>query len=359
MSVGSPLRRLASWDVFLCVLVVCMFVFGNALAGGISHLIGHPAVFDNVRTNATVFNTLRNVGEIMLIALPMTMLIISGEIDLSVGSAALLSSCVIGKAFAAGFPMWQCALLGILTGALGGALNGYLVTKLGLQSLAVTIGTLALFRGLGSVLLENNTIAGFPASWVAFGYSAKLFGFLPKIWLVVIPTAAIFTLLLRYSKTGHGVYAIGLNGEAARFSGLQVRRIKFGLFVATGAMGGVGGLLITLRQASASPTAVRGLELAVIAAVLFGGVSIFGGKGGLFGVINAVLFLGLSRTILRLAGVKPNVLTVVTGGLLLISVIGPALSARLRALPLFSRSAASVESEGRSRQTKLPDPERL
>ncbi|MEO6713761.1 MAG: ABC transporter permease [Mycobacteriales bacterium] len=351
MSDLPVLRRLASWDVFLCVFVVCMFVFGNEL----SNVFGSEA---EVRTAATVFNTLRNVGEIMLIALPMTMLIISGEIDLSVGSAALLSSCVIGKAYESGLPMWQCALLGILTGALGGALNGFLVTRLGLQSLAVTIGTLALYRGLGSVILENNTIAGFPKDWVAFGYSDKLFGFLPKVWLVVIPVAVLFTMVLRHSKTGRAVYAIGLNGEAARFSGLQVQRIKFGLFVATGAMAGVGGLQITLRQASASPTAVRGLELAVIAAVLFGGVSIFGGRGGLFGVINAVLFLGLSRTILRLSGIKPNVLTVVTGGLLLASVIGPALSARLRAFQYFSRPTKPVESESRSGQTRLPDPER-
>ncbi len=345
MNAVTPLRRLATWDVFLCVVVVCMYVFGDFVAA-------------DVRTSDTVFNTLRNVGEVMLIALPMTLLIISGEIDLSVGSMVGLSSCVIGKAFHAGLPMWQCALLGIVTGAVGGALNGYLVTRLGLQSLAVTIGTLALYRGLGSVLLENNTISGFPSSWVAFGYNDKFFGFLPKTWLVVIPAIVIATVFLRYSKTGHAVYAIGLNGEAARYSGLRVRRIKFGLFVATGAMAGLGGLLITLRTASASPTAVRGVELAVIAAVLFGGVSIFGGKGGLFGVVNAVLFLGLARWILRLAGVKPNVLTVVTGGLLLVSVIGPALRARLRALHLLSHPTKPVESESRAEQTRLPDAER-
>lgn len=346
MNAHPATRRLVSWDAILLVLVMAMFVFGNEVA-------------ESVRTDATVFNTLRNVGEIMLIALPMTMLIISGEIDLSVGSTALLSSCVIGKAFESGLPMWQCAALGVATGAVGGAINGLLVTRLGLQSLAVTIGTLGLYRGLGSVLLETNTISGFPKDWVAFGYSAKVFGFLPKMWLLIIPAVVIYVVFLRYSRTGHSIYAIGLNPEAARYAGLRVRRIKFALFVATGAMAGLGGVLITLRQASASPIAVRGLELAVIAAVLFGGVSIFGGKGGLFGVVNAVLFLGLSRTILRLAGVKPNVLTVVTGSLLLVSVVGPALSARLRALPLFSRAAGPAERESGSEQTRLPDPERL
>ena len=339
-------RRLGSWDVLLFVLVVCMFVFGDA-------------VTEDVRTSATAFNTLRNVTEIMLIALAMTMLIISGEIDLSVGSAVGLSSCVVGKAFESGLPMWQCAVLGVVSGTLGGALNGFLVTRVGLQSLAVTIGTLALFRGLGSVLLGNNTVSQFPQGWVSFGYSEKLFGFLPKTWLIVVPAILLFTVLLRYAKTGHAVYAIGLNNEAARYSGLQVRRIKFALFVVTGAMAGLGGVLFTLRTASASPTAVRGLELSVIAAVLFGGVSIFGGKGGLFGVASAVLFLGLSLRILVLAGVKPNVLTVVTGGLLLVSVVGPAVAARLRARALFSRSAGRAERESHSAQTMLPDSERL
>lgn len=342
----ATLRRLASWDVLLCVLVVAMFVFGDVVAA-------------DVRTASTAFNTLRNVTEIMLIALPMTMLIVSGEIDLSVGSAVGLSSCVIGKAFESGLPMWQCAVLGVLSGALGGALNGFLVTRLGLQSLAVTIGTLALFRGLSSVLLGNNTVSQFPRGWVSFGYSERLFGFLPKTWLVVIAAVAVFAVVLRHSKTGHAVYAIGLNGEAARYSGIRVRRIKFALFVATGAMAGLGGLLFTLRTASASPTAVKGVELSVIAAVLFGGVSIFGGRGGLLGVFGSVLFLGLSLRILILAGVKPNVLTVVTGGLLLVSVVGPALAARVRLLDVFARSARPVEGVPRSAATTVADRERL
>jgi rhamnose transport system permease protein len=350
MTSRLSLRRLASWEAVLCLLVLCMYVFGNQLSG----VFGTTA---EVRTSATVFNTLRNIGDVMVIALPMTMLIISGQIDLSVGSAALLSSCVIGKAFQAGLPMWLCALLGIASGALGGALNGFLVTKIGLQSLAVTIGTLGLFRGLASVLLGTNTIAGFARSWVAFGYNNKLFSVLPKSWLIVIPAVVIFTVILRYSRTGHSVYAIGLNGEAARFSGLRVERIQFGLFVVTGAMAGLAGLLITLRQASSSPTAIKGLELAVIAAVLFGGVSIFGGKGGLFGVVNAVLFLGLSRTILRLAGVKPNVLTVVTGGLLLVSVVGPALSMRLRALRIRAPASNVPARRAGAEQPALRDSE--
>jgi rhamnose transport system permease protein len=342
----TALRRLGSWDVLLCALLIALFLMGNQFT-------------ENVRTAETVFSTLRNVGEIMLVALPMTMLIISGEIDLSVGSTVALSSCVIGKAFHAGQPMWVCALLGILAGAACGAFNGFLVTRVRLQSLAATIGTLALYRGLSSVLLGDQTISGFPANWVAFGYRGKVASWLPKPWLFVLVAIAVFTVVLRWTKTGHSVYAIGLNPEAARYSGIPVQRIKFTLFVVTGAMAGVAGVFLTLRQSSSSPAGAPAFELSVIAAALFGGVSIFGGKGGLFGVVNAVLFLGLSRLILQLAGVKPNVLTVVTGGLLLVSVVGPALSMRLRALRIRAPVSDVPPRPTSADQPALRDQERL
>lgn len=316
------------WDVLVGLIVIVLFLFGDAFTG-----------VSGVRSDATAFFTLQSIAEVLIIALPMTMLIISGEIDLSVGSAVGLSSCVIGKAFDSGLPMWLCALLGITAGALGGALNGFLVTKVGLQSLAVTIGTLALYRGLAQALLGDKPVAGFPESWVTFGGYSNFFGWLPRVFLIVIPLVIVFAFLLHFAKTGHNVYAVGLSNEAARYSGIRVSRIKFGLFVATGTMAGLAGLLLTLRSATATPEAGIGVELSVIAAVLFGGVSIFGGVGTLVGAVNGVLFLGLARTVLRLDGIKPNVLTVVTGGLLLASVIAPALLARMRASSLFSRAA--------------------
>jgi len=342
------LRRLARWDVVVGVVVVLLFLFGDQFVSS-----------GGVRTADTAFFTLQNVSEILLIALPMTMLIISGEIDLSVGSAIGLSSCVIGKTYAAGVPMWLCAVLGLLTGVAGGALNGWLVTKVGLQSLAVTIGTLALYRGLCYVLLGDKPVSKFPKAWVQFGAFGKVWGWMPKVGFVMIAAVIVFVFILRWTKTGHHIYAIGLNAEAARFSGIKVARTKFALFVATGAMSGLAGIFWTLRHSGASPDSAAGWELNVIAAVLFGGVSIFGGVGGLFGAINGVLFLGLARTVLRLTGVKPNVLTIVTGGLLLASVIGPALSARIRESTHFSRPALAAGRGSRSAQTPLPDPERL
>lgn len=334
------LSRLKRWDVAVGVLVVVVFVVGGRLVEG-------------VMTGTTVFFTLQDVGEVLLLALPMTLLIISGEIDLSIGSAIALSSCMIGKAYSMGAPMWLACLLGILTGAAGGAFNGFLVTVLGLGSLAVTIGTLALYRGLAWVLLGSSPVASFPTSWLQVGYG-DLFGWLPLTTPLFVVAIIGFGLLLHGSKTGAAIYAMGTNLEAARFSGIRTTKIKFNLFLATGAMAGLCSVTYTLKFATATPNAALGLELAVIAAVLFGGVSIFGGVGGLLGSVSAVLFLGLTRAVLRLADVAPNVLTIVTGGLLLASVVGPAVLLRLRERREHRRGPQRMPSAGEPHSAPSP-----
>lgn len=307
-------RRLASWDVVVGVLTVALLVLGDRIVPG-------------VLSGDTVFFTLRDIGEVLLIALPMTLLIITGEIDLSVGSAVALSSSVIGAAYVDGVPMAVAVLLGIAAGMVGGVVNGLLVTRVGLNSLAVTIGTLGLYRGLCYVLLGDTPVGNFPAEWVQLGYGS-FGGWFPLSTPLLVVAIVGFVVVLHGSRTGQAIYAIGINKEAARYSGIPVERIKFRLFVATGTMAGIGGVIYTLRFASSIPNAALGIELAVIAAILFGGASIFGGVGTLLGTVSGVLFLGFARAILRFASVPPNVLTVVTGGLLLASVIAPALVAR-------------------------------
>jgi len=349
---ASSVRRLGRWDVFVFLVVLVVFLFGDALVGG-----------GGVRTSATAYFTLRELAEVLLIALPMTMLIISGEIDLSVGATVGMSGAVMAKAYAAGVPMWLCCVIGVLTGFVAGAFNGWLVTAVGLQSLAVTIGTLALYRGIALVLLGDQPISFAKAkSWVAFGGyggKGKLWGWMPAVGWIVLVAIIVFVFVLTWTKTGHSIYAIGLNSEAARFSGINVARTKFWLFVVTGAISGVAGVLFTLRNATARPQYGAGMELSVIAAVLFGGVSIFGGVGTLFGVVNAVLFLGLIRRVLLLTKVNQNFSVIVTGLLLLVSVIGPTLAARIRATSFFSRGAIPAPRESRSAQSPVPDPERL
>ena len=254
----------------------------------------------------------------------MTLVIITGEIDLSVASIVGLSSVLLGVLHDGGMPIPAAALLAILVGVLCGALNGFLVAYVGLPSLAVTIGTLALFRGIGVGLLGTTAITDFTSRWtdLATGTIGE-----SRMPLVMIPFAILavgFVLLLHFSTFGRGVYDIGLNAEAARFTGVDVARTKLVLFVLSGAVSAFAGIYFTLRFGSARGDNATGLELQVIAAVLLGGVSIFGGRGRLHGVLAGVVLIGVIASALRLEGVTVNVTNIITGLLLVASVISPA-----------------------------------
>ena len=266
---------------------------------------------------------IQDVAEIAIIALAMTYLIIAGEIDLSVASTLNLASASIGFAFRNGIPFESALLIGLAVGLICGLINGYLVTVIGLPSLAVTIGTLALYRGLAYALLGNEPVNELPEAWVTLGYTNIPNTFLPWTTIPVVILAAIAWIVLHYTRVGRWTFAIGINAEAAKFSGIPVARMKLALFGVTGLMSGVAGVVYTLRFASASPDGAVGYELGVIAAVLFGGVSIAGGIGSLWGVLAAVLSLGAIRSALQLADFSANALLVVSGALLLVSVVVP------------------------------------
>ncbi len=266
---------------------------------------------------------IQDIGEFMLMALPVTFLIIAGEIDLSIGSTVSLSSASIGLSYRHGLPFWLCIIIGPLVGLLCGLINGILVTKFGLQSLAVTIGTLALYRGLCFVLLGNQPVNQMPSSYTDLGSNSIPHTFFPYVSVLIVIFGAIAWFTLHYSRLGRWTYAIGINVEAAKFSGIPVARMKLALFAITGLMAGIAGVVYTFRFASASPDGATGYELSVIASVLFGGVSIAGGVGTIWGVMGAVLELGAIRSVLQLSNVSVNTLLVVSGGLLLLSVAVP------------------------------------
>jgi rhamnose transport system permease protein len=269
----------------------------------------------------TIKFLLQDIAPILLIALPMTAIIVTGEIDLSVASVVGLSSVLLGVLHEHGTPMAVAALVALVAGALCGALNGFLVAYVGLPSLAVTIGTLALFRGIAVGLLGTKAVTGFPESWsdLATGTIGT-----SNIPLVMIPFAALvlaFTVLLHFSTFGRGIYDIGLNDEAAHFTGVDVARTKFILFVLAGLVSALAGIYFTLRFGSARGDNATGMELQVIAAVLLGGVSIFGGRGRLHGVLAGVVLIGVIASALRLEGITVNVTNIIIGLLLVLSVI--------------------------------------
>lgn len=281
-------------------------------------------------TTSNLTFIIRDIAEIAIIALAMSYLIIAGEIDLSVASVLSLTSASVGFLFREGVPFELALVIGLLVGTLAGLFNGWLVAYLGLPSLAVTIATMALFRGMCWILLGNKPVNQLPAEWVNLGYSAIPGTFLPWTTIPLVLLVAISWIVLHNTRLGRWVFAIGVNAQAAEFSGIPVKRVKMGLFGFTGFMSGVAGIVYTLRFASSSPDGALGYELAVIAAVLFGGVSIAGGVGTLWGVIFAVLSLGVMRSALQMVGFSANALLVVSGMLLWISVITPKITEFVR-----------------------------
>ena len=289
-----------------------------------------PATVPNFDSPLTVTYLLRDVAPILLIALPMTLIIITEEIDLSVASIVGLSSVMTGILTQAGLPFPVAAIAAILVGTIAGVVNGFLVTVVGLPSLAVTIGTLALFRGIAVGLLGTTAVTDFPEFWTDLAKDNIPGTPIPGIMIPFVVLAVGFAILLHFTPFGRSLYAIGLNKEAAAFSGVDVGRAKFILFVLSGTVSGFAGVYFTLLYSNARGDNATGMELAVIAAVLLGGVSIFGGRGALHGVIAGVLLIGTLGSALRLAGVTSDIINIITGVLLVLSVVSASLLAWLR-----------------------------
>ncbi len=277
----------------------------------------------------TLFYLFLDIAPILLIALPMTMIIVTGEIDLSVASVVGLSSVMVGVLHQdAGLSIPVAGLVAIAVGVVCGALNGVLVAYVGLPSLAVTIGTLALYRGIAVGLLGTTAVTDFPERWTDLATQRIVEGgSVPVIIVPFLLLLAVFTWLLHFSTFGRGVYEIGLNDEAAHFTGVDVARTKLVLFVLAGAVSAFAGIYFTLRYGSARGDNASGLELQVIAAVLLGGVSIFGGRGALHGVVAGVVLIGVISSAMRLESYPVNVINIVIGVLLVLSVISTSLLA--------------------------------
>ncbi|MFD5063352.1 MULTISPECIES: ABC transporter permease [unclassified Streptomyces] len=306
----ASLAGAVRWDsavgALLLVLLICSFSFvdnfGNAL--NISFLIG---------------NTL----PIALIALPMTMLVVSGEVDLSVGSTAGLSGAVMGALWNQGMAIETIIPLCLLLGVVCGLVNGLLVTRLGLPSLAVTIGTMAAYRGIAQIVLGSDSVTDFPTQYLDFGAGRIGDTFIPYALFPFVVLLGVAIVVLHATPVGRSLFAIGASEEAARFAGIRVKRLKLSMFVSTGVLSALTGVFWALHYASARYDNATGLELSVIAAVLLGGIDFDGGKGTLGGAIAGVFLLGTLQNAMSLLNVSAQSQIVVTGVLLVISVLAP------------------------------------
>ena len=301
-----------SWDTAILALLAVVLILASLTTDGFLTSLNISYIFSNT-------------SEITIMAFAMTFLIITGEIDLSIASILALGSSMLGWSYQKGAPIWLAIIICLVVGTLCGFINGFLVTKVGLGSLAVTIGTLALYRGIANGLLGTNTVNEFPEAYTSFGFDTFGTSFMPKTLPLIIFFGLLFGFLLHRTPFGRRTLAIGQSPEAARFAGINVVRHKIIVFTFTGFMSGVAGVIYTFRFSTAQADNGVGLELLVISAILLGGVSIFGGVGTMWGVVAGVLLAGSVESWLTLREINAQWRTIVTGILLLISVAAPVL----------------------------------
>jgi len=299
-------RRLKSWETLLLAVAVAIFIF-NSFAS--------PYFLNAWNLSDATFN----FTEKAMIAFAMALLIIAGEIDLSVASIIALASTAMGAAVQAGAGTPVLIIVGISTGLICGAFNGVLVTRWGLPSIVVTIGTMSLFRGISYIVLGDQAYRGYPSEFSFFGqgYVWWVISFEFVLFAII---ALIYAVILHQTNFGRAVYAIGNNPTAALFSGIRVQRVKFILFLMTGLMSGIAAICLTSRLGSTRPSIAFGWELEVVTMVVLGGVNILGGSGSIPGVIIAAFVMGLVTFGFGLLNVPGIVMSIVIG-MLLIGVI--------------------------------------
>lgn len=312
----SPFARaLRSWETILLVVLLAVCLTNSFLS---------PYFLNAWNLSDATFN----FTEKALIAFAMAMLIIAGDIDLSVASIIALASTAMGLVMTMGAGVPVIVLTGIMTGLICGAINGVLVAGLGLPSIVVTIGTMSLFRGVAFVVLGDKAFTGYPKEFAYFGQGYVWWVISFELVLFAV-AAVVYWALLHRTGFGRAVYAIGNNATAARFSGIRVDRVRFILFLLTGVMSGIAAVCLTSRLGSTRPSIATGWELEIVTMVVLGGVNILGGSGRITGVVLAALIMGMVTFGFGLLNV-PGIVMSIFLGLLLIGTIAIPLLLRRR-----------------------------
>jgi rhamnose transport system permease protein len=299
--------------VLILVLAVEVIVFG----------LLSPYFLDPVN----LLDTSRFFAESGLIALGMTLIIITGGIDLSVGSLLALVSVAIGFSFAGGLPLPLAIVVGVATGLAGGMINGYLISRLNLSPLTVTLGTFSAFRGLAYIISDAGAVSDFP-HWFAYIGQFYVFGYVPLQLIIFVVAAVLMIVVLDRSRFGRYVRGIGTNIRTSEFSGVPVEKVITAVYIIAGFLVAVAALIYTSRVSTARANAGMGLELQAIAAVVLGGTSIKGGSGSITGTVLAVLILALLSQGLTLIGVSSAVALMIQGVVLIAAILANEFTAR-------------------------------
>jgi len=305
----GKLKRIGGWEVFLLV-ILAIIVFLNTLRA------------PNYLTINNQVNLFKLSIEKIIIALTMTFLIINGEIDLSAPSIMGLAACFSAFLYENGMNMGIAVVLSLLVGLACGIFNGFWIAYVSLNSLVVTLAMLIGFRGLARLFLEDRSIGYFP-DWFNFIGQKNLIGPFPFSLILFFILLIIAIIVLQFSGFGRRVYVIGNNKEAARYSGVNVKRIKFHLYMASGFISALAGLLLAARYGAVRGDTATGYELDIITMALLGGVSIFGGSGTLWGVFLSIMIILNIRNGMSLASFSGHYQTGVIGVILIFSVLGP------------------------------------
>lgn len=317
------------WEVLLAVVLVIVILFN----------LSRSPIFlrvDNL-TNLFVLHI-----EKIIVVLIMTLIIINGEIDLSVASVMGLTACLVANLYEHGMVMEIAILVGLGAGLLCGIINGFWVAYVGLPSLAVTLAGLIGYRGIAAILVEDRSISGFPEWFNLLGQKPFLAA-LPLSLMIFVILLIIFAAVLHYSAFGRYVFVIGNNREAARYAGVRVRQVKMTLYMASGLIASLAGILFAARLGAVRSSTAEGFELDIITIVLLGGVSIFGGKGTLGGVALSIMLVLCLRNGMNLLSITGNTQSTVIGFLLILSVLIPNLSQDVQSALNQRRLAAKRE----------------
>jgi len=299
--------RSYQWEVFLVVLFLAINVINSFLSPYYLSL-------------DTFLSTPMNFLDKAFLVLPMTMIIILGNIDVSVGSIVALSSVLMAVSYNAGLPMPLAMMVALVVSTACGFLNGYLQVKFReLSATIITLSTMSVYRGIAYVILEDRAAGKFP-SWFSFlgwGYIGKI----PFIFIVFIIAAIVFAILLHKTRFGRMVYAVGNNRTACEYSGIRTDRVILLVSVLAGLMAGVTSLFLTSRMGSTRPNVALNYELDAIAMTVLGGISTSGGKGRIGGPLIAIFLIGFLNYGLGLRNVSAQIILIILGILLILSVL--------------------------------------
>ena len=303
------LKHLKSWEGFLAIILLVVVIVNSLLSES----------FLSIENQINLF--VLSIEKV-IIALIMAKIIINAEIDLSVASMMGLSACALGWFVESGMPMTMALIASITIGAVGGAFNGFWITVVKLPSLVVTLAMLIGFRGLARVLIGDRSIKMFP-QWCEDLGQQPFFWNIPFSVMIFIVLLICVVITLEYTGFGRHIYTIGINQNVALYSGINVARVKMLLFIFSGIISAIAGILYAARLGTVRGDMGLGFELDIITIVLLGGVSIFGGSGSIYGVILSILIVLYLRNGMSLSNITGHLQTGVIGVLLILSVLIP------------------------------------